>query len=153
MSTNPYKKPDSNLETHEELPSRPVRGIILGLVIDLGGTIVLVIISTIIYSFVLVSGGASQGEIESLTKGFEPTSTFGMINIILGLFMSFIGGMYCAKIARSKNYLYPGIMASISFVISIVSAWGTVANYLLMILSTTTVVAVLLGARMHLRQK
>ena len=72
MSTDPYKVPDSDLEIHEELPSRPIRGIVFGLIIDLGGTILIVIISIFIHSVILAAGGASQSEIENLVMSPEP---------------------------------------------------------------------------------
>lgn len=153
MTTDPYKPPDSDLDVPETLPPRPVRGILIGLVIDLGGTILLVFISSIIYGVVLASGGASQSEIESSITNMGPDSIFGIVNTILGLLMSFIGGFYCARIARAKDYLYPGIMAAILFLLSIILGWGTMSLILLVSLSMASVVAIMLGARIHLAQK
>jgi len=152
MATDPYKAPDAELEIDRDLPPRPVRGIAFGLIIDIGGTILVTFIATIIYGFLLISGGASQTEIQNLVSNMGPTTLFGFINAVLGTLMSFVGGFYCAKISRARNYRYPGIMASISVVLGLVFGWNTMGIMLLVVFSMTTAAAVLLGARTWLKR-
>ena len=152
MSVDPYKVPDSDLETHEDLPSRPILGVAVGLVVDLGGTFFCVFISAFVYSVILAADGTSQTEIVKIVANSGPTSPVGIVNILIGLSMSFLGGMYCARVARSKDYKYPGILALIIFLFGIVFARGEINTLPLVILSLAIVLFILLGARMHLRK-
>lgn len=153
MSDNPYSPPNSELEVKEILPPRPVFGITMGILIDLGGTMLLGVASGFIYAAFLASEGMPLEEIEALLGSYDPMSLYGIVNVFLGLFMSYVGGLYCAKISRATSYLYPGIMAAILTALMSAVAWGSMDDLLFVILSAMSVLAIFCGARSHLKRR
>ncbi len=153
MPTDPYKAPDADLEVAEDLPPRPVLGIVCGLIIDIAGTFFIAFIASLVYGFILAARGLPVSELEASMTNIEPSSLFGIVLTSLGLFMSYVAGFYCAKISRARGYLYPGIMASISVVYGSIISWSTLELLMLVILNILGVTAVLLGARTWLKRK
>ena len=153
MSTDPYKAPDADLEIVEDLPPRPVLGIVSGIIIDFAGTFLIAIVASMIYGIILAGRGVPVSELEAAISNTGMTSLYGIILTTLGLLMSYVAGFYCAKISRAKNYLYPGIMASISVVLGSIISWSTTGILMLVILNASGVIAVLLGARTWLRRR
>lgn len=152
MSTDPYKAPDADLEIVEDLPPRPVRGIVSGLIIDFAGTFLLAFVASIIYGFILALRGVPISQLEASLTNTAPTSLYGIILVFLGLFISYVAGFYGAKISRARDYLYPGIQASISVVLGSILSWSTTGLLVLVFLNILGVVAVLLGARTYLKR-
>jgi len=153
MPTDPYKAPDADLEVVEDLPPRPVRGIVFGLIIDFVGTFLLAFLASVIYAFVLAASGVPVSELEASMTNTGPTSLYGIVLTLLGLSMSYVAGFYCTKISRARNYRYPGIMAGISVVLGTLLSWGTTGILMLLVLNILGVSFVLLGARTYLRRK
>ena len=153
MSENPYSSPASEIEVKENLPPRPVRGITIGVLVDLVGSVIVGLVSGFTYAFFLASQGVAPDKIQATLENVDPLSLYGGLNVFLGLSVSCLGGFYCAKISRARNYLYPGIMAAVMTVIVAALSWGSLGDTVHLALSALTVVAILLGARFHIKSK
>ena len=145
--TNPYEAPLADLTPPEtDLPVRPVRGILLGLVVDFGGTLVGAIVLGIVFSAVWLSQGVPQSQFQDrLQAADDPTTGFGFAALVLGLVCSWAGGWVCVRVSRGSDLRYPAIQAALASVVGLVFGAGTVAPLQLVVLSALSVVAILLG--------
>lgn len=154
MSQNPYDAPAANLHQDEDLPVRPITGVVVGLLIDLGGTIVVVTLISFIFAIAIASRGATAAEVESALTNPDPASLLGLIHSLAGMSMSYLAGFYCLRISRGTNLRYALILALIVMAVGLAVglAWGDIDVLLLLGLSALTVGVTLLGGASALRK-
>ena len=151
MTNNPYESPDSDVNKSEKHRARPIRAIVFGVIIDIGGTIVGVVILTIVYVAILASSGATQDEVDRVLSTAKPTTFFGFVTAMWGVFMSFIAGFYCVRISRAIDWRYPATLALLVFIIGIAMAGGTMDSFILYLWSFFSVGATFYGAARAMR--
>jgi len=151
---NPYDAPGTNVQQDENLPVRPITGIVAGVLIDLGGTIVVVTLISFIYAIIIASQGATAAEVQSALTNPDPSSLLGVIHTIAGLGMSYLAGFYCLRISRGTNLRYPLFLALIVFAVgaAVGLTWGDMNVFLLLVMSALTVGVTLLGGASALRK-
>jgi len=147
MSTNPYGTPRADVRRDENLPVRPITGIVVGLLIDLGGTILVVALINFVYAVYAASRGASVAELQAVLTNPDPWSALGIVDTLAGMGMSYLAGFYCLRISRGTNLRYPLFLALIVFVIGTAMglAWSDMNVFLLFGLSALTIGVTLLG--------
>jgi hypothetical protein len=153
MNEFPNSPPKSNAEKKRLKKGSPIKAITIGVVVDIGGTIVLGIILVMIYSVLLASEGLSPEEIEYQLVNLDPHSTFSIISMILGGLMTVFAGYLCASIVNFSEYKFTFIFGSISAAFGLMageSHYSTLDNIFLTIL---TVMCALLGAWLHMVKK
>jgi len=155
MSNNPYVAPQSHVQQHEDLPVRPVKGIVIGLLIDLGGSILAVALISFAYATYIGSQGASASEIESAMTSTDLFSPLGLMNTVAGMAMSYLAGFYCLRISRGTNLRYPLILAAIVLALGlgVGLAWETTNVFLLLSLAALGFGATLFGGAKALRAR
>jgi hypothetical protein len=155
MPHNPYETPRSDVQQNETLPVRPVRGILVGLLIDLGGSILAVAAMTFAYAIYIGTQGASASEIESAFTNTDPSSALGALNTVAGLGMSYLAGFFCLRISRGTNLRYPMVLATILLVLTVGTgvAWNLMDLFTLLALSTLSFGLTLLGGAVALRAR
>ena len=102
-----YSPPKANLETAAHLPpSRPTRGIVIGTLVDVGGTL----LASMIFGVFLVASHTlsprNPGELTALLSA----PPWYQIAQFVGCLFSILGGYVCARYARTREYRYAGIM-------------------------------------------
>jgi hypothetical protein len=154
MSTNPYGTPGAQVQQEDDLPVRPITGVVIGLLIDLGGSIVVVTLINFVYAITLSSQGTSVAEVERALASADPGSALGAVNTLAGMAMSYLAGFYCLRISRGANLRYPLILALIVFAVGLAVglAWTDMNVFLLLGLSALTVGVTLLGGANALRK-
>ncbi|MEO8718148.1 MAG: hypothetical protein ABI423_07990 [Burkholderiales bacterium] len=154
MTPNPYETPRADVEQDENLPVRPITGIFSGVLIDLGGTILVVSLINFFYAIYIASKGATAAEVQQILTTSDPSSALGMLNSLAGMVMSYLAGFYCLRISRGTNLRYPLILATIVLVIGLAAGlgWSDMNVFLLLGFSILTVVVTLLGGANALRQ-
>jgi hypothetical protein len=95
-------------------PGSPLKAVVFGVLVDVGGSIVVGVFLVIGYSITLASSGASAEEIERLLAEASPTSWFSILGFLLGCATSFLGGYVCARIAGAAETKWVGIVAAVS---------------------------------------
>lgn len=145
---NPYAPPDAKLADPAASPGSPVKAVTLGLVADLGGTVVATILLGIAYGIVMGAMGVSAEEIEAATTNMPTDSGLFYLATLAGLACSALGGYVCARIARRSELKLGAILAAISAGIGL--AIGGDPGRLGMLISLTIlgIAAVLAGANM-----
>ena len=143
----------SNAEKKKLKKGSPVKAIVIGVVVDIGGSIVLGIILVMIYSVLLASEGLSPKEIEYQLTNLDPHSTFSIISMIVGGLVTVFAGYLCARIANYSEYKFTFILGCISAAFGLMvgeSHFSTLDNIFLSIL---TLLCALLGAWLHVVKK
>jgi hypothetical protein len=154
MSHSPYDTPRADVQQNEELPVRPITGILIGVLIDLGGTILVVTLINFIFAIYIASQGATAVEVESALTNPDPASLLGVVNTLAGMGMSYLAGFYCLRISRGTNLRYPLFLALIVMAVGLAVglAWGDMNMFLLLGLSALTVGVTLVGGANALRR-
>ena len=153
MNEFPSKVSKSSADGKNLKKGSPVKAITIGVVVDIGGTIVLGIILVMIYSVLLASEGLSPEEIEDQLMNLDPHSTFSIISMILGGLVTVLAGFLCARIVNYSEYKFTFILGAISAAFGLVvgeSQYSSVDNLFLSIL---TVMCALFGAWLHVAKK
>jgi hypothetical protein len=86
------RPPEPDVEKKNFKKGSPVKAITIGVVVDIGGSLVLGIILVMIYSVLLASEGLSPEEIEYQLINLDPHSTFSIISMIIGGLVSVFAG-------------------------------------------------------------
>jgi len=151
---NPYDVPGVNVLQDENLPVRPITGIAAGVVIDLGGTVVIVTLINFLYAIAIASRGATAAEVESALTNPDPSSLIGLTSTLAGMLMSYLAGFYCLRISRGTNLRYPLFLALIVFAAGLAMglAWSNMNVLLLLGMAALTVAVTLLGGASALRK-
>ena len=145
--------PTSEAETRSSKKGSPVKAIIIGLLVDIIGSTVLVIILGIVYSMVLASQGLTPEEIEYRLTNLDPYSAFSIICMFFGGLMTVIAGYLCARIVNYSEYTYAFILGFISAMIGFTageSYYSTLDNLFLVLL---TLGCALFGAWLYVKNK
>jgi len=112
MSTgqqNPYTPPQAQLADSEPRPGSPVKAVVLGVVVDIGGTLVTSLMLGIAYGVSLAASGATQEEIAQIGANIPPDSWVVIVGTVLGCGFSVAGGYVCARIVKQAEYRYGAI--------------------------------------------
>jgi len=100
--TDPYRPPGSPVRDPQAAPGRstPV-AIVLGFIVDVGGTMVFSLVAATVASILLVSGGTAP---EGLAAALEDSVTFKIASLAGGLACTVLGGYVAARIANRGEY-------------------------------------------------
>lgn len=118
----------------------------LGLVVDLGGSFVAMILLAIAYGLVLGALGVSAEEIESVTANMPTDSALFYLAALAGLAFSALGGYVCARIARRAELKLGAIVAALSAGVGLAIGGDPAQLGLLLSLTILGFAAVLAGA-------
>ena len=119
---NPYRPPEAAVNDVERAPGAPVKAVIYGILVDVGGSIVAGLVLVFAYSMVLAGSGASLAEIERAVSNADPTAWFSIVGLLAGCAASFLGGYVCARVAATAEMKWVGIVAAASGVVSLLMA-------------------------------
>ena len=98
-----------------------IRAIGIGVLVDIGGTIVAALIFAIVYSIILSQQGYSPDEIESMMT----TSSFVyFVGLILGLGCTVLGGFVCGRITKREEVKHSALVGLVGLVLALLSTGG-----------------------------
>jgi len=103
MPQNPYQPPEAPVADREERVGSSVKAILLGLGVDIGGTVVAGTVLAIAWGIMLASGGANG---EEINRYFRESSTFMWVNLCVGLGFTGLGAYVAARIANRAEYRF-----------------------------------------------
>ncbi|HEX7052327.1 MAG TPA: hypothetical protein VF211_00155 [Burkholderiales bacterium] len=141
---NPYRPPGAAVDDVAPPAGAPVKAVVYGVLVDVGGSIVAGIVLAIAYSIDLASSGATAEEIEQAMREPDPGSWFSILGFVAGFAASFLGGYVCARVARTGELRAVGVVAAISAVIGLLmgsAAYAFEWNALLALAGMATVFA------------
>jgi hypothetical protein len=145
---NPYAPPGAALQDLPVKAGSPLKAIILGLVVDLVGTMVGSLLLGAIYGIALAASGASFDELAAAGEGVATDSWLFWITTAMGLAFSVLGGYVCARIARRNELRLGAILALLSALIGYLIAAGHYELGTFLSLTIASMAAVIGGARL-----
>lgn len=116
---NPYEPPAAAVEDVGRRRGSPVKAVLYGVLVDIGGSIVAGLVIVIVYSIALASAGASAEDIQQALSDASPLSWFSILGFVVGCSASFLGGYVCARVAASAEMKSVGIVAAVSGIVSV----------------------------------
>ena len=150
MTTNPFKPPDTDPDKPRRpplTPGSPVKAVLSGLAVDIGGTILCGIVISVIYAIQLHSQGLGDAEMRDAMENMPHDSMLYVAGNLLGLLMSLLGGLVCARIARRDEYRIGIVMATLSALIGLMMSSHVDADEMTVLLTVTSVACNLLGVK------
>jgi len=153
VDTNPFQAPSSELRESALPGGSPLIAIIVGVVIDVGGTVVLGFVMLIAYTIRQLSQGATQEQVIQSLQTVDPTSWFFLLSAGLGTLLSFLGGYVCAAIVRRNELKCASVVGLISFAFGIWAGAGRIVAWLTLAMALMSLAAVLSGAWVNARRR
>jgi uncharacterized membrane protein YfcA len=149
---NPYRPPGAAVDDVLPPAGAPVKAVLYGVLIDIGGSLAGGLVLATVYSVVLASGGASMEEIQRRVSEPDPTSWVSIAGFAIGFLLSFLGGYVCARVAAVGEMRAVGLVAAASGIAGLLMGAGGYSfewNAVLALLGMATVVA---GGRVGMRK-
>ncbi|MES2320238.1 MAG: hypothetical protein V4631_22400 [Pseudomonadota bacterium] len=149
MSSSPYIAPNADLKNAPLAPpSSPVKAVLCGAAVDIGGSLVVGMVVGIVYGIMLVGQGLSAEQAMTSLKDTAEGSWFWITCMAFGVGTSVLGGFVCARMSRRSDYRLGFILAAISVTFGLV--FGSSAHSLAITagMAALTAGAVLLGTRL-----
>ena len=150
MSTNPFEPPETD-STKNPLPpaapGSPLRAVLVGLAVDIGGSLVVGVTITVIYVAQLHGKGLSETELREAVTHMPHDTALYMAGVLLGLLMSLLGGYACARIVRRGEYRAGVVMTAISALFGLVVGANPGIDQMLLLMTVTSVACNLLGVK------
>lgn len=153
MEDDIYKAPNSNLTINDTYKGSPIKAILISVSVDIIGTLVLGMILGFVYAFILASNGMTIDEISNKFTNIDTYSTFSLIGIMLGSFITIYAGYLCAKIINFNEYKTVTILGIVSATFGILltlTAYNIFEHISFLILTFS---CVYFGAWLHVRKK
>jgi hypothetical protein len=146
-SPDPYRPPQAAVADVERPRGSPVKGMIFGLLVDIGGSTIAAFLLFFTWAIWL---GASGLDAEAITQAMvenDPMSGISLISYTVGTAFSWLGGYVCARVAQETELRCAAVVATISGAVAL--AMGTELPLpLYLLLTALTVAAVMLGGWM-----
>jgi len=146
MHQNPYTPPSADVEDFPSPPGSPIKAIVLGLLVDIGGTMVVASALAFAYAFFLARQGLGKQEIASVMENQSLGTWYGAFNMLIGVGFSFLGGLVCARTVRRSELRFGALLASLLTLLGLVFAGSRLPLLELLGTSALTIVAVMAGA-------
>jgi hypothetical protein len=152
MSNSPFKPPEADMKHGPPPPGggaagSPVKAVVGGLAVDLGGSMLLNIVLSLLYAASVANSGMSQAQMKAALANIPPDSIFMILAMVLGACCSVAGGYVCARIVRRDEYRVGGVMAALSAFLSLLSGPSDLSSDLLLLETLSTIACVLLGVK------
>jgi len=148
MPDNPFKPPDARVRDQPPRPGSPLRAILTGLSVDIGGSLLVGIVLSLVHIAVLAGSGLSAEQVQAAQQSIPPASPFAILGTVLGALCSVAGGFVCARIAGRDEWRTGGIMAGLSAFFGLLLGSGSeTAPEMIVLLTLCTLACVLLGVK------
>ena len=148
---NPYRPPDAAVDDVVPPPGAPVKAIVYGVLVDVGGSMAAGLGIAILYSIVLAASGVSPEEMQRIFSDPDPLSWPSVIGSLVGGAASFLGGYVCARVAAVREMRSVGVVAAVSGIVSLAMGSGGYAFEWNALLALAGMAAVFAGGSLGTR--
>jgi hypothetical protein len=125
----------------------PVKGMIYGVLVDIGGSLLASFALFFVWAVWLGSSGMDAEAIARAMSEPDPLSAVSLVGYTVGTTLSWLGGFVCARVARETELQCAAVVATISALVTLATGSGT-SFELYLFLVASTVAAVMLGGWM-----
>ena len=150
MPTNPFKPPETDSTKAPRPPASagsPLRAVLTGLAVDIGGSTVLGVVISLIYAVQLHGQGVAEGQMREAMDNMPHDSALYIAGTVLGASMSVLGGYVCARVARRDEYRAGAVMAAVSALFGVMMTAHPSFDEMTLLLMVTGAACNLLGVK------
>lgn len=144
---NRYQPPTAEVHDQPAAPGSAVKAVSLGLLVDIGGTLLLSVVVFSAYAVVQTGNGMSVEQIEAELGNLPPTSLLFIVMTLLGCGLSVLGGYVCARIARRRDYRLGVVLGALSTTLGLLLGSDESAG-MLAATALLSFAAIMLGTRL-----
>lgn len=141
---NPYRAPQSPVSDRDRPRGKPVRGIAVGIAVDIVGSTVAAFVLMFAWGIWLAASGADAEQIQEAVQNVDPLSGIALLGYAVGAVLSWLGGYVAARVARETELMCAAAVAVVSSLIGIAMAWSF-PGWLNALLVVFTFASVMLG--------
>jgi len=116
---SPYAPPVSDVTINETRAGKPWVGIVLGALVDIGGSIAASAVLMFVYVFLLAKQGVPRDEIVQLVQNPESSPVVYWLGYAIGSLFSLLGGYVCARIVRRKELQWGAVLSVVTVLVGI----------------------------------
>jgi hypothetical protein len=145
MNENPYSPTKSKLRDGPPAPGSPLKAVLVGFAVDLGGTIAFSIVAALLFGILAGITAAPDG---ATPDQIAFPSWLTTISSIVGGGFSVLGGFVCARIVQRDEYRWGGVLAACVFVAGMLLGGGSDAPENELLLGLVSVIATMFGAHL-----
>ena len=95
-------------------PGTPLKAVLVGFFIDIGGSMLAAALLCFTYGFWLANQGLGPDEVMAALKHIPTDSWVYVAGCLLGAGCSYLGGFWCARIVRRNEYRFGAILGGLS---------------------------------------
>jgi len=145
---HPLQPPEADRPPRPLRPGSPVRAVTIALVLDLGGSLALNLLLTVLYAAWLQARGLTGTEIDEAMRHIPPDSWAAIAGVLLGACLDVLSGFVCARIVQRDEWRVGGVLAGLSGLCTLLfNDAGEAMEDLTVLLSLCTVACTLLGVK------
>jgi hypothetical protein len=144
LETNPYSPSKANLREEPPPSGSPLKAVLVGFAVDLGGTIAASVVIGIAYGIF----AASAAESGTASAPLAWPSWLTTATSIIGLGFSVLGGYCCARIVRRDEYRWGGVLAACVFIAGMMLGSGEAAPEEDLLLGAVSIIGTMVGAHL-----
>ena len=148
MQPNLYEPPKAELIDQQNSPGSALKAVLLGLAVDIGGSIVLSFLLGIVYALRLIRAGVDPSKVEKTLTNMPSPLWLTIVGLVLGGALSVLGGFTCARIARRDDYKLGFILGGISSCYGLYFSYPTFSLLISASLAVLTFGCILLGTKL-----
>jgi MFS family permease len=148
MSNNAYAPPSAELKDAPPRPGSPFKAVALGLLVDIGGSVIAGAIVSVGYAFSLARQGIAPEQIAVAMRTDSLTTWFGVLCFLMGTGFSYLGGWVCARVARRSELLVGACLALLTALIAVVVS-GRQASWSYLLLNCVAAVVAIMAGALH----
>ena len=146
--SSPYTPPTAPVRDAARPPGSPIKAVIYGVLVDVGGTFVTGSVLSIAYAMGLASEGMSPEQAAAALAKIPLDSWVSIAGMIFGCLFSVAGGYVCARVARKSEYKLGATVAAVGVLIGVFFGGGQYSAGVFGALLMATVVSVMVGAHL-----
>jgi hypothetical protein len=148
---NPYRAPAAMVNDVQAPVGAPVKAVLYGVLVDVGGSIGVGLLLGMAYSLVLAASGASLQEMQRRLTEPDPLSWISLAGLAIGFGASLLGGYVCARVAAVSEMRPVGIVAAVSGIVSLLMGSGAYAFEWNAVMALAGMATVFVGGRLGAR--
>lgn len=152
MNEKPYAPPQTSVGVPGTVRGAPVKAVLYGLLVDIGGTLMITSVLSMIYAMMLLRNDLQQTDIERILMNLDPFSTYGLLMSGVGLLCSFWGGYVCALYSRLHVLRDTAILATLSVIVGVLLSGDTYSVIQHLLFGALGVAAIFSGALLWRQQ-
>ena len=148
MSEDRFKPPSARVQDPGRGKGSTIKGVIVGLVVDLVSTMLFGVVASIGWGIALGAAGHSQQEIEAALTRADADPLMSATFLAVGVLCSVLGGYVCERIARQGSYRLGIVLGVLSVLAGYVFGASASSAAMTGLLIFLTIASVLLGTRL-----